>query len=92
MVRSEWAASILPNQLLLRIGAVEVTGMARYYHHDVARWEGEGGAPAETPASWNTSQAVNPDRTTKTIGLWQIVCSIAILVGSALYVRQKGWI
>ena len=61
--------------------------MAKYYHSDVARWEGEGGAPAEIAASWNPTQSVH-----RTVALWQIVCSIAILTGSVLYARRKGWI
>jgi hypothetical protein len=54
--------------------------MPKYYRADIARWEGEGGAPAKT---------VDPK--TRTVGFWQIVCVVAILTGSVLYARQKGW-
>jgi hypothetical protein len=66
--------------------------MAKYYHLDVARWEGEGGAPDETATFGNITQLADRDRRTGTPALWQIVCGIVILTGSLLYARQKGWV
>ena len=61
--------------------------MAKNYSSDVARWEGEGGAPANAAGSWKT---IPPEH--GTTALWPIVFSIAILTGSILYARQKGWL
>jgi hypothetical protein len=61
--------------------------MAKYYNLDVARWEGEGGAPGEPVAAMNPSQPAH-----RTVALWKIVFSIVILTGSVLYARQKRWI
>jgi hypothetical protein len=64
--------------------------VAKYYHVDIARWEGEGGAPDKAAAFWHT-QLTDPQGR-GTVTFWQIACTIAILMGSALYARQKGWI
>jgi hypothetical protein len=67
--------------------------MAKHYHSDVARWEGEGGASDEAAVfTQPATQAAIRDRKIRNGALWQIVCSMVILIGSALYARQKGWI
>ena len=63
--------------------------MAKYYHYDVARWEGEGGTPIENLEFRSATQSI---RDRKILTEWQIVCGIAIVMASALYARQKGWI
>lgn len=65
--------------------------MAKYYRYDVARWEGEGGAPAAIPESWSATQSMDV-RDWKTVAWWRIAGSIAILAGSVLYARRKRWI
>ncbi|MGH9628822.1 MAG: hypothetical protein ACRD7E_10905 [Bryobacteraceae bacterium] len=67
--------------------------MAKYYHSEVARWEGEGGALDEGAAFWNVTQLADPrDRKIGASAMWQIVSGIVILAGSLVYARQKGWI
>jgi hypothetical protein len=67
--------------------------MAKHYHLDVARWEGEGGALQETAASPEAARAV-ADRGRKdlTLAFLQILTGMIILVGSAVCARWKGWI
>jgi hypothetical protein len=61
--------------------------MARHYQLEVARWEGEGGAPAEGVVS-----SIQDPPMHRTVALWPIVFSIGILTGSLLYARRKGWL
>ena len=66
--------------------------MAKYYHFDLARWEGEGGALGDSATFSNTTHLADRDRKTGPPALWQMVCGIVILVGSLLYARQRGWV
>jgi hypothetical protein len=66
--------------------------MAKYYHFDIARWEAEGGAPEKTAIFSNVEHVADRDRRTGGVALWRIACGIAILIGSLLYARQKGWV
>jgi hypothetical protein len=67
--------------------------MAKYYHLDVARWEGEGGALPETAASPEAARMVAArGRKSLTLAFLQILSGMLILMGSAVYARRKGWI
>jgi hypothetical protein len=66
--------------------------MAKYYHFDIARWEGEGGAPAKNAPAWSPTRSMFPeDRKTRTLASWRIMCSVAVVMGLLLYARHKGW-
>jgi hypothetical protein len=67
--------------------------MPKYYHLDLARWEGEGGALQETTASPEATRVV-AGRGRKNLGLafLQIFSGMILLVSSAAYARRKGWI
>lgn len=61
--------------------------MARFFHSDVARWEGEGGAPASVSYSRALRGVRNKHRISWT-RITQIV-SGALLVGLLVYARRK---
>ena len=63
--------------------------MARYYHLDVARWEGEGGAPIRTPAPWATNRQVEGHhRKDKSLIVVQVLLG-ALLLATLIYARRK---
>jgi hypothetical protein len=67
--------------------------MAKYYHLDVARWEGEGGALPESAASPEATRVVAArGQKNLTLAFLQVLSGMIILVGSAVYARRKGWI
>ncbi len=67
--------------------------MAKYYHSDLARWEGEGGAVADIPPS---SDVIRPldgiDRKNRKVAFLQVLSGVLIAVASLIYARRKGWI
>ena len=93
MVRFEPAAAIF--YLMVVAHKLNVHGgqlMAKHYHFDVARWEGEGGASDETPASPTTRLVDVAGRKKPGRAFLQILCGVVILVGSVAFARRKGWI
>jgi hypothetical protein len=67
--------------------------MPKYYHLDIARWEGEGGALQETAAFPEATRVVAAGgRRNLMLAFLQILSGMIILLGSAVYFRRKGWI
>jgi hypothetical protein len=65
--------------------------MAKRYHLDVARWEGEGGATPEGPALSDATGWVATRRRSRSLAVLQILSGV--LIGVALvYARRKTWI
>ena len=66
--------------------------MPEYYHFDVARWEGEGGASAATVAFSKATRLRARGWKKRRVPFLEILAGLAILVGSVAYARRGEWI
>jgi hypothetical protein len=66
--------------------------MPEYYHFDIARWEGEGGASDATVAFSKATRLRARSWKRRRVGFLAILAGLAILVVSVAYARGKEWV
>jgi hypothetical protein len=66
--------------------------MPEYYHFDIARWEGEGGASDATVAFSKATRLRAGDWKRRRVVLLRILAGLAVLVVSVAYARRKEWV
>jgi hypothetical protein len=66
--------------------------MPEYYHFDIARWEGEGGASAATVVFSKAIRLRGRSWKKRHVVVLEILAGLAILVVSVAYARRKEWV